>query len=233
MEYSDKLAENFQKSWDTHMESFGPILGPAFQFNFEARLHLTAALNNLNRKQIKNCFIKLNLIKDMCKTDEDCAAWFFFMGLAFELSGMKDEMLRYYRECIKYEPAFSLPYLMIAKCAHAEADLEYAEINYKKAIDFLENEDLPTQTDFVRASIYTNYFSCLTSLGKYNEAEYALKKSEEILPEFTERLHYAAILYAYMGNEEKLSEYLSKLKNANTNLYEATIQLIDKLSGNK
>lgn len=213
------------------MEAFGPILGPAFRSDFEARIHLTAALNNLSQKKIKSCFTKLSILKNMCRCDEDCAAWYFFMGLAFELSGMKDEMLRYYRECVKYKPAFSMPYLMIAKCAHAEANPEYAEKYYAKAAELLEKEDLPAQTKLIRASVYTNYFSCLTSLGKYSEAETMLRKSEEILPDFTERLHYACILYAYMGNEEKLSAYLAKLKTENPGLYEATVQLIEKLTG--
>ena len=40
MEPFEKFTENFQKSWDTHMEAFGPILGPAFMNNFEAKLYL-------------------------------------------------------------------------------------------------------------------------------------------------------------------------------------------------
>ena len=53
MDYEDKIIENFQKSWDTHMEAFGPILGPAFMQNFEARVHLTAALNSLSKGKQK------------------------------------------------------------------------------------------------------------------------------------------------------------------------------------
>lgn len=211
------------------MQAFGPILGPAFIDNFEARIHLTAALNNFSRKEIKSGFTKMALIKDMCSCDEDCAAWFFFMGLGFEVSGMEEEMLRYYRECIKYEPHFSLPYLMIAKCAHKRADFDYAEENYIKAISYIENENLPPQTRLVLASVYTNYFSCLTSMGKYSAAEAALKRSEELLPVYPQRLHYACILYAYMENSEKLSEYLEKLKNSNTELYKSTKDYIDGL----
>ena len=231
MDYEDKIIENFQKSWDTHMEAFGPILGPAFMQNFEARVHLTAALNSLSKGKTKTFFANLSHLKDFCSSDEDCAAWFFFMGLGFELSGMKEEMLRYYNECIKYSPSFSMPYLMVAKCAHANSNLSFAEENYRKALELLENENLPAQTALVKASAYTNYFSCLTSLGKYSEAESALKKSEEILPDFTLRLHYAAILYAYMGNEEKLSEYLLRLRKENKELYDSTVKLIDNLSG--
>lgn len=230
MECFEKFEDNFQKSWEIHMEAFGPILGPAFMHNFEAKVHLVSALNSISKNEIQKGFAKLSLIKDMCSSGEDFAAWYFSMGLGFELSGMQKEMCRCYEECIKYKPEFSLPYLMIAKCAHFSANLEYAEKNYRKAAEFLEKENLPKQTPFVRASIYTNYFSCLTSLGKYEEAEKILKKSEEIFPDLPQRLHYAAILYAYMGNAEKLSEYMEKLKNTSAELYLSTKKLIEELS---
>ena len=229
MDPFEKLSENFQRSWDTHMQFFGPILASAFKDNFEARMRLTAALNDINQRKFQKAFTILAALKDMCSCDEDCAAWFFCMALAFEYSGMRNEMYRYYRECIKYEPDFSLPYLMVAKCAHFEKNLEYAAENYSKAVKYIENENLPVQTSAVRASLYTNYFSCLTSLGRFPEAEAALKKSEEILPEYTERLHYAAILYTCMGNQEKYSEYMQKLKNSDVNLYEKTKALINSL----
>ena len=230
MEPFEKFTENFQKSWDTHMEAFGPILGPAFMNNFEAKVHLVSALNSISKNEIQKGFAKLSIIKDMCSCNEDFAVFYFSMGLGFELSGMQKEMCRCYEECVKYEPDFSLPYLMIAKCAHSAANLEYAEKNYKKCAEFLEKENLPKQTPFVRASIYTNYFSCLTSLGKYEKAEKILKKSEEIFPDMPQRLHYAAILYAYMGNLEKLFEYMEKLKNTNMELYLATKKLIEELT---
>ena len=229
MDFYEKFYKNFQNSWDNHMASFGPILAPACIDNFEAKIHLTAALNNFGRREFEKGFTKLSLLKDMCKNDSDCAAWFFCMGLAFELSGMKDEMFRYYNECIKYEPNFSLPYLMVAKCAHAEGNPAFAEKYYEKAVQLIEEEHLPVQTPHIIASIYVNYFSCLTSIGKYSEAEFFLKKSEELLPDFTERLHYAAILYAYMGNREKYNEYMLLLKNENTALYNATKKLIEEL----
>ena len=229
MDFYEQFYENFQNSWDTHMAAFGPILAPAFKDNFEAKIHLTAALNNISRREFEKCFIKLNILKDMCSSDEDCAAWFFCMGLAFEFSGMKDEMLRYYNECVKYEPSFSLPYLMIAKCSHAEGNPAFAEKYYEKAVHFLEEEHLPTQTPRIISSVYVNYFSCLTSIGKYSEAETYLKESEEIFQDFPERLHYAAILYAYMGNNKKYNEYMLLLEKENPNLYKTTKKLIEEL----
>ena len=53
---ADKLAEKtfhsatFQKSWNVHMQAFGPILQPAFENNYQAKVHLCAALSFMSNR---------------------------------------------------------------------------------------------------------------------------------------------------------------------------------------
>ena len=75
MEPFEKFTENFQKSWDTHMEAFGPILGPAFMNNFEAKDHLVSALNSISKNEIQKRVAKLSIIKDMCSCNADFAVF--------------------------------------------------------------------------------------------------------------------------------------------------------------
>ena len=67
---ADKMAEKsfksaaFQKSWQVHMNAFGPILEPAFKENYQARVHLTAALNEISGGKLKKGFEKLKKIEE-------------------------------------------------------------------------------------------------------------------------------------------------------------------------
>ena len=69
-----------QKSWQVHMQAFGPILEPAFRENFQARIHLTNALNHISTRDIRTGLKKLRLVEKFCETDADKAAWLFLHG---------------------------------------------------------------------------------------------------------------------------------------------------------
>ena len=56
---AEKLAKKsfesdaIQKSWQVHLQMFGPILEPAFAGSYQARVHLTAALNHISTRDLK------------------------------------------------------------------------------------------------------------------------------------------------------------------------------------
>ena len=144
--FAEKLARKsfesaaIQKSWQVHIQAFGPILEPAFTDNYQARIDLTAALNYISNREVDKGLKKLQLIENACSTDEDRAALLFCMGLCFEMANSKDDMVAYYREAGNYGHGFYLPYLKIAKAAQNDAAFEIAEENYKKAIQFFNKQ---------------------------------------------------------------------------------------------
>ena len=71
------LSEGFQRQWRIHLQAFGPILEPAFVEKYQALVHLTAALNLISNRKIKDGLNKLQLVEKHISCDADRAAWLF------------------------------------------------------------------------------------------------------------------------------------------------------------
>ena len=233
--FAEKLARRsfesavIQKSWQVHIKAFGPILEPAFVDNYQARLDLTAALNYISNHELKKGLKKLQLLEEVCSTDEDKAAWLFSMGLCLEMANIKEDMIAYYRQAGEYGHKFYLPYLKVAKTAHNDAVFEIAEENYVKAIQCLEEDEIDEQKKIVLGSAYTNYASCLTMMHRYEDAEEALQKSREILSEQKGRAATAAILAAAKGEAEKAYYYTEVTKEEMPAFYEHTKKMVNDI----
>ena len=67
---ADKMArkaffsEEVQRQWAVHMGAFGPILEPAFEEDFQSRIHLLAALNHLSRRDLRAGLKKLEQLRE-------------------------------------------------------------------------------------------------------------------------------------------------------------------------
>lgn len=233
--FAEKLARKsfesatIQKSWQIHIQAFGPILEPAFVDNYQARLDLTAALNFISNYEFKKGLKKLQLIENICSTDEDKTAWLFCMGLCLEMANIKDGMIAYYQEAGEYGHKFYLPYLKIAKTAHNDAVFEIAKENYVKAIQCLNEDEKDEQKRIILGSAYTNYASCLTMMHRYEEAEEAIRKSIEIVPEQKGRATTEAILQAAMGNPEKAYYYTNVTAVEMPAFYEHTKKTVNDI----
>lgn len=229
------MAENtyysnvFQKKWSVHMQAFGEILKYAFVENYEARIHLCAALDYISRQETKKGHDKLELVHTYCKTDNDEAAWLFCMGLCYEMAGRKEDMHQFYQQANDYGHHFYLPYLKVAKNAHEDAAFDIAERNYKEAIRCLWQLQGNQQSKMILASVYTNLTSCLTMMHRYSEAEENLDLSKVILSEQAGRISAEAVLYAAMQEKEKLTEPLEQLKKENLALYMVTKEMTDRI----
>ena len=140
LSFADKLAKKsfenaqFQKSWAVHMQAFGPILEPAFAEDYQAKIHLTAALNHLSAKNTAQALPKLQILEKHIETEADRTAWLFFMGLYHEISGDADQMLSYYTWANLYGHGFYLPYMKAAKFFLSERAFDRAVENYRAAI---------------------------------------------------------------------------------------------------
>ncbi len=236
----DRLAEksfndpNFQESWQVHMKAFGPILEPAFKNNIVARIHLTAALNQISRGDCEAGVQTLKKVHPLCQDDADYAAFFYSMGLAAERSGDPPNARQFYIRANQFDHKFYLPYLKVAKEAHTSAVFEIAAENYRKAIDCLNAGDSESIPQFHRlcVSARSNLGSCLTMMHLYDEAEALFDEAQNILPSMTDLASPRAILYAAKGDKTKVSEQLALLqKDKSAFLPQISVMTNDILSG--
>lgn len=200
-----------RQSWEVHRQAFGPILERAFEENQQVRILLINALNHISRREIHRGMEILKQIKQYCIYEEDKAAWTFFVGLCYEMGGAKEQMLQWYADAAQYHHRFYLPYLKLAKAAHAANELEKAKNYYETGISCLLEMSDNEKDDIILGSSYANLTSCLTMLHRYPEAE-AAWKSALAYPLPPGAYATAAILYAAMGAKEKTAEYLQALK---------------------
>ena len=215
---ADKLAkktfesDTFQKSWAVHMAAFGPILEPAFVESYQARVHLTAALGDLSRRELSKAATKLEQMRKYIETDADKTAWLFFMGLLNEFAGNREQMLACYTYANEYEHRFYLPYMKVAKF-HLDSHLyDRAEENYRAAIGCFDGTGLDGQDKLLLGSAYTNLATCLTMTHRYEEAEAALATSRTLFPEGAGRAAVEAVLFALRGDREQADACLEILK---------------------
>ena len=206
----ESAAFALRHSWEVHRQAFGPILEPAFAENQQVRILLINALNHISRREIKRGMELLKEIHPHCIYDEDKAAWAFFVGLCFEMGGAQKQMLEWYDKAGEIGHRFYLPYLKLAKAAHSAAQFEKAKGYYLTAIDCLLEMPENDKDELILGSAYTNLASCLTMLHQYPEAEKAWNTAQQY-PTHPGADATAAILYAAMGNAEKVHAHIREL----------------------
>lgn len=232
---ADKLAKksfesaNFQKSWDTHMQAFGPILEPAFVENYQAKIHLTAALNHLANRNPEQAVPKLQQLQKFIETDADKAACLFFMGLYCELSGKQEQMVEMYTYANEYGHRFYLPYMKVAKFYLDGHLYSRAEENYRSAIDCFTGTGLDQRDHLLLGSAYANLASCLTMMHRYEEAETALVTSRSLYADAPGRSAIEAVLYAIRGDSAQVEASLATLKNHAPAAYESVKESTDQI----
>lgn len=230
---SDKAfhSEEFQKSWKVHMDAFAPILEPAFAQDPGNRLNLVAALNIISRGDLKNGKKKLLAIKKACKTEADKAAWAYFMGLLYERSGDRRQMISHYSVSCGYSHRFYLPYLKLAKCAHEESVFEVAEENYRKGIGCLDAMPAgqQAQKQEIAAFTHANLASCLIMMRRPDEAEQALAEARAIQLNSPGITATEAMLLAVRGDAEAARAALESLQAQAPQLHAATAAIVEKI----
>lgn len=234
---ADKIAEKtfysneIQKSWTIHEAAFGPILTPAFQDDYQAKVAVCAAFNLISNRKLKEALKKVETIKKFIETDADKALWLFMMGIIFEFAGAHDEMIQCYYECNSFNHNFHLPYLKIAKDA-TNTSLDVACDAYENAIRCLKKQDVNLNgIKTILGSTYTNYASACIMKHEYDYAKELLDQSIEILPTLEGRDCTIAIYYAVTNNKEKAYAHLEKAINFPT--YQATKAIIEDIINHK
>ncbi|MBE5867680.1 MAG: hypothetical protein E7293_01770 [Lachnospiraceae bacterium] len=236
---ADKIAKktfnspDFQKSWAVHMQAFGPILEPAFAENYQARVHLTAALNLISRRDFNGGLKKLQSLQEKCINNNDKAALLLFMGLAFEMGGQQRQMVECYTHANEYGHRFYMPYLKMAKFYMSGHMYDSAEENFRSAIDCFTATGLDDHDRLILGSAYTNLATCLTMMHRYEKAETAIATSATLYPDAPGRFATEALLYAIKGDVSRVEECLSVLKHHAPDAYDSVKESTDNVLARK
>ena len=217
-----------RQSWEVHRQAFGPILEPAFAENPQVRILLINALNHISRRDIKRGLDLLKELHPYCIYNEDKAAWAFFVGLCFEMSGAHKQMLEWYEKAGEVGHRFYLPYLKLAKAAHTAAQYETARGYYQIAIDCLLEMSENDREEIILGSAYANLTACLVTLHRYAEGEQAWVAAQQY-PLQPAADATAAILYSALGNGEKTAMHLDRLKERLPELAAQTQQITQQI----
>lgn len=220
---------DFQKSWNVHMQAFGPILEPAFAEDYQSRVHLTAALNHISRRELAQGMAKLKGLRDKCVTDADKAALLFFYGVHCEMAGNQEQMLTCYDAANGYGHRFYLPYLKAAKFYHNVHDYEKAEVNYRGAIDCFTTTGLDQRDRLILGSAHANLATTLTMMHRYDEAEATLETSRSLYPNAPGRAVVEALLFAVRGDAHRAEASLEALKAQVPMAYSQVKESVEKI----
>lgn len=232
---ADKLAQKsfsspeIKKSWAVHMQAFGPILKPAFAEDYQARVHLCAALNHISNRNLPQALLKLNRLQKHLVNDADKAAFFFCMGLFCETAGKIEEMVALYTQANALGHRFYLPYLKVAKFHLDCCSYDAAEENYRAAISCFNATGLSDQDRLILGSAYANLASCLVMMHRLDEAEAALASSRSLYPDAPGRSAPEAILHALRGEKEQAEMSLATLKAHAPGAYDSIKKSTEKI----
>ena len=231
---NDKVRKGFEDSWYIHCRMFDDILEPAFKDDTASRLELTAALNFISRGEISKGLKKLDKLFEFCETDEDFAAFYFFMGVCYERMGMSLNAGMFFAESAKREPAFYMVYLMLAKCLHSEKRYEAALGAYIHTLDVIEKSPKKYEIPAVReepllGSIHGNMANCPIMMRRYDEAEYELYEAARYKYEPPMINLTWAALYAATDRRQLAREKMGALRSELPELESATVLMIQEI----
>ena len=202
-----------QQSWKVHMQAFGPILKPAFAENYQAKIHVTAALNHISKGNLPQALPKMQMLQNFCETDADKALLLFVFGLYCERAGNQEQMVTYYDAANRVGHNFYLPYLKVAKFCLTAMDYAPAEENYRKAIGCFDAAALSDADKIILGSAWANLGSCLTMLHRYEESWTALENSKAFCPDAPGRAAAEAVLHALKGDEAQVAACIATLES--------------------
>ena len=235
---NDKVRESFESAWYIHARMFGDIMEPAFVDDMASRIELVAALNLISRNDVPKGMSKLNRLYPACRTDEDFAAWYFFMGLCCERVRLLDRAAVMLAESAKREPQFYMVYLMLAKCLHETKHYEAAVSGYYSALELVLNRPKKDEVPAVRdepliGSLHGNMANCLVMMRRYDEAEYELYEAEanNYSPPMLNLTW--AMLYAATDRKQKARERMAQLREALPEAESKSVLMIEEILAQK
>lgn len=201
-------SEAVQKSWRVHMNAFGPILESAFVYDDASRVELTAALNDISRKDISGGVKKLERLKEKCRNDSDNACWHFCLGLACEVGGDIGRAAKMYMVAGQYGHKFYLPYLKAAKYLYEIGEYDDADDYFMAAESCLTEKD-----GAILSAVYGNHASCLTMMHRFDVALNLIDMAQKHSLDRGKLYATEAIIHAAEHNAAAAGECLEKTGN--------------------
>ena len=233
-----KVRKAYEDSWYVHARMFGDIMEPAFTDDMASRLELVAALNYMSRNEISRGINKLSRLMGACKTDDDFAAWYFFMGVCYERARMPDRASIMYAESAKREPQFYMVYLLLAKCLHECKHYETAVAGYIHALELVMERPRKDEVPVVRdeplmGSIHGNMANCLVMMRRYDEAEYELYEAEGLgyTPPYMNLTW--AMLFAATDRKQQARERMAVLREKMPEVESKSVLTIEEILAQK
>lgn len=220
----------FQQSWQVHVQAFGPILLPAYDGCYAARVHLTNILNKISRGDVDGAKSVIEtLIKSCgCDTPEEKALMCFLEGLCCEVAGNQLGMFSKYARAEGHGHRFYLLHLKNARYAHTSGELDVALTEYIKALPLIRNmPETPARAKLLGGTL-TNTASCLTYMHRYQDAEALLKEARQTghIPRIET---VEAVLLAAMDREAAMEACLIALAEANDPDYDHILDLVTNI----
>ena len=219
MSLTDKLARStvesskFQQQWQTHLNMFGSLLEPMFRDDCTAKVKLVDALNHLSQQKLGPAFKIINKLMLSCKTNEDKMGILFFAGLSCEYAMDREGAMECYRQCLRYQPSFYLPYLRQAKLCFISKDLDSAEENFHLAAACMDKEGPIPNGDQILASILVNDSRILIAMHRYQEAIAAADRAASLPGQDPSMIHTTkAMAYAGMDDAQSCRQELDWLR---------------------
>ncbi|MBQ7005107.1 MAG: hypothetical protein IJN68_01600 [Clostridia bacterium] len=209
--------ENYKKWQAMHTKAFGTLYSSAFEENEEAKIHLTAALNNMSERKFLVAMPKLRILESITDNDNDEYTVNYFYGLNFEFMGNEAGMQKHYEKLSDHEPqvAFNLafhPYYRTAKIAQRDSECKKAVYYYRKALEiydsFIPDNTAKKNISLISYELATAYIY----IHDCDNAERFLELSERFDPTDNPLRNYTrAVLYAIRGNNDKYKSFLELL----------------------
>ena len=220
----------FQQAWQVHTQAFGPILLPAYDGCYTAKVHLTNILNKISRRDVDGAqSVMETLIKSCgCDTSEEKALLCFLQGLCCEVSGDRMGMFSKYARAEDYGHRFYLLHLKCAKFAHESSQLDIALTEYLKALSLIREMPEGPARSRLLGSTLTNTASCLTYMHRCQDAEALLKEARQNGP--VARIEAVeAVLWAALGRTEELEACRAALAETKDPAYEQILSLTENI----
>lgn len=178
----DRFRENYKKSREIHAKTFGSLFEDAFAHCEEAALSLTAALSHISQRRFQEALQELTPLEELCQTEADEIALWYFKGLTYELLEEKEPMTECYEalRSLCSEPEFPLPfhpYYRTAKNAQRDSECTTSKHYYRKALAFYDGTvPKPHAASVASQILYDLATLCLYS-HEYGDCERFLQLS--------------------------------------------------------
>ena len=209
--------KNYQRWRKEHTKIFGDIFAAAFTENAGAQIHLTAALISISQRNFVDAMPKLDILKNLCTNEYDCAVIDYFTGLNHEMLGNEADMNEHYEKVRTSGVSFVFPfpfhpYYRTAKFAQRDSECSKSIFYYQKALELYDGTVSNEKRKSSVSQILYDMATVSLYMHKYDECERYLELSKKYdASDNQHRTYVTSILRAVQGKENESRKLLDEL----------------------